>query len=227
MQLQACWLQCARFYHAPRILGAVSVSQNIPSQHRRDLGLGAWLCYEPAFVQDHEAAMQRLLRELPLAQETIRMIGRDVLVPRLVAFCGEPGLRYRYSGRDHDAAPWTPTLRALVDQLRSATGTRYDTVLCNYYRDGRDAMGRHADDEPELGPSPDDIRIASVSLGSRRTFRMRPRAGGDRIDYLLGEGDLLVMGGTTHAHWVHEVPRTKAAVGPRLNLTFRCVRLAR
>ncbi len=171
--------------------------------------------------------MQRLLRELPLAQETIRMIGRDVLVPRLVAFCGEPGLRYRYSGRDHDAAPWTPTLRALVDQLRSATGTRYDTVLCNYYRDGRDAMGRHADDEPELGPSPDDIRIASVSLGSRRTFRMRPRAGGDRIDYLLGEGDLLVMGGTTQAHWVHEVPRTKAAVGPRLNLTFRCVRLAR
>jgi alkylated DNA repair dioxygenase AlkB len=38
---------------------------------------------------------------------------------------------------------------------------------------------------------------------------------------------LLVMGGTTQAHWVHEVPRTKAAVGPRLNLTFRCVRLAR
>lgn len=217
----------ARFYHAPRILSPVSSPQSTPSQHRRDLGRGAWLCYEPAFVQHHEAVMQQLLRELPLAQETIRMIGRDVLVPRLVAFCGEPGLRYRYSGRDHDAAPWTPTLRTLVEQLQATTGTRYDTVLCNFYRDGRDAMGRHADDEPELGPSPDDIRIASISLGAKRTFRMRMRAGGERIDYLLGEGDLLVMGGTTQTHWVHEVPRTKAAVGPRLNLTFRCVRRAR
>jgi len=192
--------------------------------HRAELGSGSWLDYQPAFVPDHEAAMQALLRELPLAQETIRMIGREVLVPRLVAFCGEAGLRYRYSGRDHEAAPWTPVLRAIRERLLDATGTRYDTVLCNLYRTGNDAMGRHADDEPELGPSRDDIRIASVSLGARRTFRMRPRAGGDAIDYLLGEGDLLVMGGTTQTHWVHEAPRTKSQVGPRLNLTFRCMR---
>lgn len=192
--------------------------------HRRELPPGGFVEYVPAFVRDHDAAMKALLHELPLAQETIRMIGREVLVPRLVAFCGEPSLRYRYSGRDHDAAPWTPGLRAIRDQLHAATGTRYDTVLCNLYRSGNDAMGRHADDEPELGPSHDDIRIASVSLGARRTFRMRPRAGGDAIDYLLGEGDLLVMGGTTQAHWLHEAPRTKLPVGPRLNLTFRCMR---
>ncbi len=175
-------------------------------------------------MQEHDAAMQALLAELPLGQETIRMIGRDVLVPRLVAFCGDPGLRYRYSGRDHEAAPWSPVLHALLDRLRATTGTRYDSVLCNLYRDGNDAMGRHADSEPELGPSRDDIRIASLSLGARRTFRLRPRAAGDAIDYQLGEGDLLVMGGTTQKHWVHEVPRTKSPVGPRLNLTFRCLR---
>jgi len=206
------------------ILVRVGIRLASTSAHRTDLGSGSWLDYRPVFLRDHQAAMQALLRELPLAQETIRMIGREVLVPRLVAFCGEAGLRYRYSGRDHDAAPWTPTLRAIREQLIAATGTRYDTVLCNLYRTGNDAMGRHADDEPELGPSRDDIRIASVSLGARRTFRMRPRAGGDAIDYLLGEGDLLVMGGTTQTHWLHEAPRTKTQVGPRLNLTFRCMR---
>jgi alkylated DNA repair dioxygenase AlkB len=192
--------------------------------HRRELPPSGFVEYVPAFVRDHDFVMKALLHELPLAQETIRMIGREVLVPRLVAFCGEPGLRYRYSGRDHEAAPWTPTLRAILDRLLATTGTRFHTVLCNLYRSGNDAMGRHADDEPELGPSRDDIRIASVSLGARRTFRMRPRAGGDAIDYLLGEGDLLVMGGTTQTHWLHEAPRTKRMVGPRLNLTFRCMR---
>lgn len=209
---------------APRILRLVPriVASSLP--HRRDLPPGGFVTYEPKFVADHDAALRALLVELPLAQETIRMIGRDVLVPRLVAFCGEPGLRYRYSGRDHDAAPWSPTLRAIRDQLLESIGTRFDTVLCNLYRSGNDAMGRHADDEPELGPSCDDIRIASVSLGAKRTFRLRPRAGGDAIDYLLGEGDLLVMGGTTQTHWLHEAPRTKSQVGPRLNLTFRCMR---
>lgn len=103
-----------------------------------------------------------------LAPETIRMLARHVPVPRLVAFHGEPGRRYRYSGRDHEARPWTPALLELVGRLRAATGTPYDTVLCNHYRDGDDAMGRHADDEPELGPTPDDLRIASVSPTSTR-----------------------------------------------------------
>ncbi len=191
---------------------------------RRDLGHGAWIRYTAAFVVPHAVVLARLLDELALAPATIRMFGRDVAVPRLVAFHGEPGRRYRYSGRDHDALPWTPTLRALVDRLRATTGTPYDTVLCNHYRDGNDAMGRHSDDEPELGPAPDDLRIASVSLGARRTFRMRRKDDSCRFDLELGEGDLLVMGGTTQRHWRHEVPRTRRPVGQRLNLTFRCAR---
>lgn len=190
---------------------------------RTDLGLGAFLELTPGFVPDHEALMARLLTELPLEQESIRMIGRLVPVPRLVAFHGENGKRYRYSGRDHVALPWTPSLLPLVRSLRAFTGTHYDTVLCNFYRDGRDAMGRHSDDEKELGPAPDDVRIASISLGARRAFRMRRKDGSAKLEFELGGGDLLVMGGTTQAHFVHEVPRTKKVVGPRLNLTFRCV----
>lgn len=194
---------------------------------RRDVGEGAFLELTPGFVRDHENAMVALLDELALEQETISMFGRDVRVPRLVAYHGDPDRPYRYSGRTHEPRPWTPTLTALRQRVVAHTGTPYDTVLVNLYRDGADAMGRHADDEPELGPAPDDVRIASVSLGARRTFRLKHRRDGRRIDLDLGEGDLLVMGGTTQTHWLHEVPRTREPVGPRMNLTFRCVRSTR
>ncbi len=194
-----------------------------PAFHRVDLGDGAFLEEVRGFIREDAAVMAALCAELHLAAETIVLFGRPVPVPRLVAYHGDPGRFYRYSGRDHAPVPWPPVLGAIRAQLCAATGTPYDSVLCNYYRDGADSMGRHADDEPELGPLPDDVRIASISLGARRTFRMRPKGGGPRLDFELGEGDLFVMGGTTQQRFVHEIPRTRRAVGPRLNLTFRCV----
>lgn len=167
--------------------------------------------------------MARLLAELDLRVETILMFGKRIPVPREVAYHADPGLTYRYSGTDHPATPWTPSLAEIRERLVTHTGTPYDAVLVNHYRDGHDSMGRHADDEPELGPAPDDIRIASISLGARRVFRLHARTGGLRIDYELGEGDLLVMGGTTQRHFVHELVRTRRPVAPRLNLTFRCL----
>lgn len=194
---------------------------------RRDLGQGAWIDYEPQFLADHEDWKSRLLAELDLRVETIRMFGKRIPVPREVAYHADPGLSYCYSGTDHPATPWTQTLAAVRERLVVHTGTPYDAVLVNHYRTGNDSMGRHADDEPELGPAPDDIRIASISLGARRVFRLHPRAGGPRIDYELGQGDLLVMGGTTQRHFVHELVRTRRPVAPRLNLTFRCLGLHR
>jgi alkylated DNA repair dioxygenase AlkB len=80
-------------------------------------------------------------------------------------------------------------------------------------------MGWHSDDEPELGPRP---TIASVSLGARRRFLLRHRASGLRWSVELGEGDLLVMRDESQSDYRHAVPKTMRALGPRMNLTFRC-----
>jgi alkylated DNA repair dioxygenase AlkB len=37
----------------------------------------------------------------------------------------------------------------------------------------------------------------------------------------LGHGTLVIMTGTMQRFWKHEVPKTKASVGERINLTFR------
>jgi alkylated DNA repair dioxygenase AlkB len=107
----------------------------------------------------------------------------------------------------------------------------FDSVLANLYRDGRDSMGWHSDDEPELGPEP---VIASLSLGAARRFvfktksrakpdAMRPPAAAvvERLGLELRHGSLLVMSGQTQAGYLHALPATAKPVAARINLTFR------
>jgi alkylated DNA repair dioxygenase AlkB len=192
---------------------------------RIDLGEGAWASLEPAFVPDHQPLMAKLVGSLPLGQETIVLFGRSVPMPRLTSWHGDPGCSYAYSGRVFQPAPWTPELAALRDRLVAREGCVFNSVLVNHYRDGGDSMGEHADNEPELGPSVDDVRIASVSLGAPRRFVLRHRRTRRVVAFQLGEGSLLVMGGTTQRYYRHHLPRTRAPVGPRMNLTFRVIRI--
>jgi alkylated DNA repair dioxygenase AlkB len=196
-----------------------------------ELGEGAWVLHRPGFLADTATTFEALVRTLPLQVEHLTILGRSVPTPRLTAWHGDAGCAYRYSGRLFEPTPFTPELTTLRAALREALGADFNTVLANLYRDGRDAMGWHSDDERELGPAaPDDVLIASISLGATRRFAMRHRrrAGdpGGRHVFQLGDGDLLVMGGTTQRRWQHCVPRTALPVGPRLNLTFRIRRLA-
>lgn len=177
--------------------------------------------YVPGFVADHAATMAAILSEVTPRQHTIRMFGREIPKPRLESWHGDGA--YTYSGKRMDPLPWTPSLEALRAALEDATGVRYNSVLVNVYRDGSDSVAFHADDEPELGPSPEDVRIASVSLGDRRRFVVKPRDGGSSESWDLGAGDLLLMGGTLQRTHVHGVPKTTRRVGPRMNLTFRVV----
>jgi alkylated DNA repair dioxygenase AlkB len=153
--------------------------------------------------------------------EELLIFGRRRAVPRRVAWHGDPDARYTYSGTTHEPQPWTPALEAIRTQVNRLAGHAFNAVLLNLYRDGRDGMGWHADDEPELGVDP---VIASVSLGAERRFRLKHRRLPDaRLDILLPHGSLLVMAGATQRHWVHALPKTEAPVDPRINLTFRRV----
>jgi alkylated DNA repair dioxygenase AlkB len=164
---------------------------------------------------------EALRRGIPWQREEIVMFGRRVPVPRLVSWHGDPEARYAYSGTVHEPLPWTPELLAIRERVTELTGAVYNAVLLNLYRDGRDGMGWHADDEPELRRNP---VIASVSLGATRRFRMRHRRRKDlRLDLPLSDGSVLCMSGTTQHHWVHSLPKTSASVGERINLTYRCV----
>jgi len=177
---------------------------------------GGWLLHDPRFLTETYAdALLAILRDtIPWHQEGSR--GR--LFPRLVAWCADPGVVYTYSGITHESSPWTPELLAIRERIEQVTKARFNSVLLNYYRDGRDSMGYHADDEPELGENP---VIASISLGAARRFVLKHNRTGEKHEIVLEHGSLLVMGGTCQHFWKHSIPKTAKPVGPRINLTFR------
>lgn len=194
--------------------------------HRKriELGAGSWLEWWPSFCAAHERpSVEALAAELPLRTDTFAMFGRSVAVPRLISWHGDPGCRYRYSGQTYEPAPWTPGLTRVRAELAARTGLAFNAVLANYYRDGRDSVGWHSDDERELGPARDDVAIASLSLGATRRFVLRHRQSGESREFALGDGTLLVMRGRTQQQWRHALPKTAARVGARLNLTFRII----
>lgn len=164
------------------------------------------------------AVFEQLLEEIDWHNESIRLFGRSVQVPRLVSWYGDPGSEYTYSGVLHSPKPWTATLAGLKTRLEKATGNHFNSVLCNLYRTNRDSMGWHADKETELGDAP---FIASLSLGDSRTFLIRHNKTKEIVKIELGNGSLLLMGGSFQSHWRHCIPKTTQAKTPRINLTFR------
>jgi alkylated DNA repair dioxygenase AlkB len=183
---------------------------------------GGWLLYDSGFLPPAVAdALFAHLRDSVLWEQSGRP-GR--LFPRLTAWYADPGLTYSYSGVTHHAVPWTPELLAVKGRAEAAAGTTWNSLLLNLYRDGRDSIGFHADDEPELETNP---VIGSISLGAERRFVLKHPASGEKREFALPHGSLLVMGGASQHHWRHGVPKTRKPVGPRINLTFRYVHFPR
>ena len=160
----------------------------------------------------------RLRDETDWRAEQIQVWGKLHLQPRLSAWHGEA--RYRYSGKTFEPQPFTALQLHIKQAVELATGCHFNSVLLNYYRDQRDSMGFHADDEPELGPEP---AIASVSFGAPRTFILKHRTLPKTVKLALGDGCLLLMAGTLQQHWTHGINKERTARGARINLTFRLI----
>lgn len=181
----------------------------------------ATLRYQPGFLlpKEAESLFGEIKSQTPWRQDTIRLFGKTFQQPRLTALYGKNGQAYTYSGIRMEPLPFTPLLEDLLHRVSIAAGENFTTCLLNLYRDGSDSNGWHADDEPELGNNP---VIASLSLGASRKFHLKHRRiKSQRVRMNLESGSLLLMAGTTQHHWLHQVPKTKRPVGPRINLTFR------
>jgi alkylated DNA repair dioxygenase AlkB len=178
--------------------------------------------YYPALFSPKESEwyFNNLMKECNWHSAPIVLFGKQIMQPRLIAWHADQGVNLRYSGSSMDAHPFTPTLLIIKNRIERLTGMQANGVLANLYRNGADSMGWHADDERELGPSP---VIPSLSFGAERLFRFRHKTDNSLGVYSLrlSSGSMLLMQGQTQQFYKHELPKTKAPIGPRINLTFR------
>lgn len=182
---------------------------------RTHLSSGAWVDVRPGWVMGSD----QLYSELALAGpagvewrgERRRMYDRVVDTPRMLRFYGE---------RETLPDPVLTQARdALSAHYAAELGEPFATAGMCLYRDGRDSVAWHGD---RFGRgSEHDTMVAIVSIGAPRALAFRPRGGGPGTRYVLGHGDLLVMGGSCQRTWDHAVPKTSQPVGPRISIQFR------
>ena len=165
---------------------------------------------------DWPAITRTLIDTIPWQAETARIFGREMPIPRLTAWFGDDA--YAYSGILHRPAPFPPIVDRLRKRAEALSGGSFNSALANLYRTGQDSVGWHSDHEAGLGSRP---TIASLSLGGERRFQFRHRKTRQTITLDLKMGHWLIMAGDTQRFWLHQVPKTAAAVALRVNLTFR------
>lgn len=180
---------------------------------------GEVIFYQEIFNDKQSEYLLNILQnEIAWRQDYIKMMGQILPLPRLTAWYGDSDKSYTYSGINMNPLAWTDTLLYIKERAETLAGTKFNSVLLNFYRDGRDSVAWHSDDEPELGKNP---VIASVSFGSTRKFSLKHKQEEDIINLELTSGSLLIMRGATQHHWLHQLPKTNHNISARINLTFR------
>lgn len=178
----------------------------------------------PQFLDSESAdvLLSNLLHRVAWEQSRIVIGGRQHLIPRMNAWLGDVDADYSYAGVRLPRQNWLPELTLVREDICKLTGAVFNSALLNLYRDGRDSVAWHSDDEPELGADP---IIASLSLGATRRFDLRTKAtrGRRQIQIPLTHGSLLLMGAGTQRVWQHRVAKTPGDAGQRVNLTLRNV----
>lgn len=182
---------------------------------------GCVLYYPATFNPiDCSAMFTSLMGSLDWRVDQLLMFGKLITTKRKVAWVGDEGCSYTYSGVKKEPQPWTPELLLIKSKVEEISQWKFNSCLLNLYHDGSEGMGWHSDDEPELVQA---APIASLSLGAARKFSFKHKADKTNASLMLENGSLLLMQAPTQFFWNHSLVKTTRPTGPRINLTFRAI----
>jgi alkylated DNA repair dioxygenase AlkB len=186
--------------------GAPAFDRGFARLERTYLSADAWFDFAPTWLTGHDALFATLLESVHFRREKRQMYERIVEVPRLIA-----------------ALPADGPIPPIVEDARLALSERYGEALARislgYYRNGEESVAWHGDYVARKLP---EALVATLSVGARRRFLLRPKGGGASVALTLGAGDLLVMGGSCQRTFEHSIPKVRSA-GPRIAIMFRPV----
>ena len=192
----------------------------LTSDYKPDLP-DAQIRYYQKFLSNKEANhfFDAFISKIPWQEDEVKVFGKIYAQPRLTSLHSNKSTTYTYAGLTLKPQRMTTELLSLLERINSVCNHEFNCVLLNLYRDGSDSNGWHADNEKELGVHP---QIASISFGSNRFFHFKHRSiKSESYKIELHHGSLLLMEGPMQEYWLHQIPKTKKPLSPRINLTFR------
>lgn len=132
----------------------------------------------PGFLsqENADALLERIRVDSAFKQNYIQLFGSKP-IPRLEAWYGPWDYPYA-KGIVLRAAPMPEYLREVMDKIAAAGFGDFDAVLVNRYRDGKDYISPHSDDDYG-DPEP---TIPSLTLGAARPFRLAEMVSCRKLD---------------------------------------------
>ncbi|CAD7951098.1 unnamed protein product [Amoebophrya sp. A120] len=102
----------------------------------------------------------------------------------------------------------------------------WNAILINWYTDGQDYIGFHADREKSIDHS---LPILTLSYGAERKFQVQTKVSKVKkenkpvmlFDEVIPENSLVIMGGDFQTELKHSVPKMKNVDGKRMSFTIR------
>lgn len=212
------WQQCLFAFEDPAVDTSFQLVQ------RTMLDDDSWIDHAPGWLHGADLVFAELVAKISWRQREVVMYDRLVAEPRLTGWWADRVVLDADADADADGEgteapePPLPVLREALDALTLRYHRPFDAIGFNLYRDGSDSVAWHADRERFHLENP---TVAIVSTGVPRAFHVRPKGGGPSRSWMLGHGDLLVMGGACQHQWEHSVPKSSSAHEPRLSVMFR------
>lgn len=177
--------------------------------------------YGKIFTEEQsEIYYVKLLNEINWQHDVVKIFGKEIITKRKVAFLGDEGISYKYSGKNKIAEKWLKFILEIKSTVEQISGEKFNACLLNYYHNGTEAMSWHSDNEKEILKH---SAIASVSFGAERKFGFKHNFTKEEISLMLENGSLLIMKDETQIYWKHKLYTNAKIIEPRINLTFRTI----
>ena len=177
--------------------------------------------YGKIFTEEQsEIYYVKLLNEINWQHDVVKIFGKEIITKRKVAFLGDEGISYKYSGKNKIAEKWLKFILEIKSTVEQISGEKFNACLLNYYHNGSEAMSWHSDNEKEILKH---SAIASVSFGAERKLGFKHNFTKEEISLMLENGSLLIMKDETQIYWKHKLYTNAKITEPRVNLTFRTI----
>lgn len=168
--------------------------------------------------EESEKLFEYLLSNCHWEEREVTIFNKTYKQPRLICWFGKND--YTYSNEIFRSKKMPLILEKLKEKIELEFGYKFNSALINLYRNENDSMGRHSDDEKELGKNP---VIASISLGEKRIFKIQNKISKEIVKLEPSNGSLLIMKNYSQKLYTHEVPKTNKEKNKRINITFRFI----
>lgn len=176
------------------------------------------------FPADYANNLFHICKNLDLIVEPPMRLGT---AHRCMNFYSNESEGYEFSNQIMVACPVPDPLMNFMTTVNRSLSTDFNGLLINYYRDGTDNLGSHADREKELSGGM-VVAFTMMNPGGHRIFRIRDYDG-ERIfdgslykDIITKHNQLLIMGGAFQKEFKHEVPAEKSNHNAeRVSITLR------